>query len=410
MVDDTVVDLLKELYGSMVDVHKMRHEIAVDAKQDFTDSPARGAFVGVSAALIAAFIPMLLIATVLACLRAPHKVPSKTRGGTMSCCSVCIYLLVFYLMILGGVMLGVSIIFNDVCDHMLEGNAASNGRGLIEINMERETFDVGNTTVVMSDFIVQLLECPAGCTLEEGVSIGCDAKNNMVDLMNVRNEFDFNSKTRDATRDLSKSIDELEQSPLSEATEAMASTDISDALALDLTQQWDGESFISALNAMPLTEEVTAARTAAEDVNAKVAAISDTQQQLQSDVQSVNTAIDELDATLMETVQNLRQVVQDFNTLADEAMNGAAGATRCDWMGRAYDSIVQANVCKVPDQLGVIGTVAMFAAAELYLAVLVLVYTTRRMEEDYSDDANADFRLIPTPTTKEEGVSLAPGV
>ena len=56
-------------------------------------------------------------------------------------------------------------------------------------------------------------------------------------------------------------------------------------------------------------------RTAAEDVNAKVAAISDTQQQLQSDVQSVNTAIDELDATLMETVQNLRQVVQDFNTL-----------------------------------------------------------------------------------------------
>jgi len=42
--------------------------------------------------------------------------------------------------------------------------------------------------------------------------------------------------------------------------------------------------------------------------------------------------------------------------------------------------------------------------------VLVLVYTTRRMEEDYSDDANADFRLIPTPTTKEEGVSLAPGV
>ena len=34
------------------------------------------------------------------------------------------------------------------------------------------------------------------------------------------------------------------------------STDISDALALDLTQQWDGESFISALNAMPLTEEV----------------------------------------------------------------------------------------------------------------------------------------------------------
>ena len=91
-------------------------------------------------------------------------------------------------------------------------------------------------------------------------------------------------------------------------------------------------------------------------------------------------------------------------------MNGAAGATRCDWMGRAYVSIVQANVCKVPDQLGVIGTVAMFAAAELYLAVLVLVYTTRRMEEDYSDDANADFRLIPTPTTKEEGVSLAPGV
>ena len=161
-----MVDLLKELYGSMVDVHKMRHEIAVDAKQDFTDSPARGAFVGVSAgalppypnrsptqssppmdgadgtapgtapycaALIAAFIPMLLIATVLACLRAPHKVPSKTRGGTMSCCSVCIYLLVFYLMILGGVMLGVSIIFNDVCDHMLEGNAASNGRGLIEV-------------------------------------------------------------------------------------------------------------------------------------------------------------------------------------------------------------------------------------------------------------------------------------
>jgi len=41
--------------------------------------------------------------------------------------------------------------------------------------------------------------------------------------MNVRNEFDFNSKTRDATRDLSKSIDELEQSPLSEATDVCVS-------------------------------------------------------------------------------------------------------------------------------------------------------------------------------------------
>lgn len=87
--------------------------------------------------------------------------------------------------------------------------------------MKDETFDVGNTTVVMSEFVVALMECPTGCTLVAGVSVGCNAENNMVDLMNVRNEFDFTPKTQDATRELSKSIDDLERSPLNEALESM---------------------------------------------------------------------------------------------------------------------------------------------------------------------------------------------
>jgi hypothetical protein len=87
---------------------------------------------------------------------------------------------------------------------------------------------------------------------------------------------------------------------------------------------------------------------------------------------------------------------------ATEALNGAAGATRCDWMGRAYSSIVEGNVCKVPDQLGIIGMVAIFAAVELYLAVMVLVYTTRLMEEETSV---LDGTHMPPPKL-EEGVSV----
>jgi hypothetical protein len=90
-----------------------------------------------------------------------------------------------------------------------------------QVNMGNETVKVGKTTVVMSEFIAALLECPVGCTLVEGVSVGCNERNNMVDLMNVRSEFDFTSKTQDATRELSKSIDDLEQSPLSEAMDSI---------------------------------------------------------------------------------------------------------------------------------------------------------------------------------------------
>lgn len=94
------------------------------------------------------------------------------------------------------------------------------------------------------------------------------------------------------------------------------SSDVEEALALDLTQQWNSASFVSALDAIePQTAEVTAAKIAAEDVDAKVLTVGNSQAQLRTDVQSVKTAMNELDATLVETIQNLRQVVQDFNTL-----------------------------------------------------------------------------------------------
>jgi hypothetical protein len=88
---------------------------------------------------------------------------------------------------------------------------------------------------------------------------------------------------------------------------------------------------------------------------------------------------------------------------SDEALNGSAGATRCGWMGRAYASIVEGSVCKVSDDVGIIGTMAMFAAVELYLAVLVLVYTTRRMEQEPSELNAGDVAFV-------KGVSLAPSV
>jgi hypothetical protein len=47
-VEDTVLDLLDELYKSMVDVHKTKHEVAVDGKKKFDDTGARGIFVAVA--------------------------------------------------------------------------------------------------------------------------------------------------------------------------------------------------------------------------------------------------------------------------------------------------------------------------------------------------------------------------
>jgi hypothetical protein len=40
-------------------------------------------------------------------------------------------------------------------------------------------------------------------------------------------------------------------------------------------------------------------------------------------------------------------------------------------MGEAYTSIVEQALCKVPDELGGMGFVAMLCAAVLYAAVLV---------------------------------------
>jgi hypothetical protein len=57
--------------------------------------------------------------------------------------------------------------------------------------------------------------------------------------MNVRNEFDFSSKTASATAELSTAIDELSNAPLDTAMEAFESPEVADALALDLAQSWD---------------------------------------------------------------------------------------------------------------------------------------------------------------------------
>jgi hypothetical protein len=79
------------------------------------------------------FVPALLLATVFACMRKADHAPSKMANVSMRCGSACIYLLVFWLVILGGIALLVATVFNDTCDHMLTGNAASNGKGLIEV-------------------------------------------------------------------------------------------------------------------------------------------------------------------------------------------------------------------------------------------------------------------------------------
>jgi septal ring factor EnvC (AmiA/AmiB activator) len=93
------------------------------------------------------------------------------------------------------------------------------------------------------------------------------------------------------------------------------SNEVKDALTLDLTQQWDFGSFVSDLDAMSQTTEVTDARAAAMDVNAKVEAVSNAQAQLTTDVASLSTAMNDLNATLMDTLQDLHRVVDDFSTL-----------------------------------------------------------------------------------------------
>ena len=57
--------------------------------------------------------------------------------------------------------------------------------------------------------------------------------------MNVRNEFDFSSKTASATAELSTAIDELSNAPLDTAMEAFESPEVADTLALDLAQSWN---------------------------------------------------------------------------------------------------------------------------------------------------------------------------
>ena len=52
------------------------------------------------------------------------------------------------------------------------------------MNIGDETFQVGDTNVTISEFVVALLECPVGCSLVDGVSTGCTATNNMVRPLN----------------------------------------------------------------------------------------------------------------------------------------------------------------------------------------------------------------------------------
>lgn len=147
---------------------------------------------------------------------------SIRKTWIVQCGGCCIFLTVFYLCVVLGMSVAAWTFLGDTCDAFFTGNAKSNDLGLFQVNLNDETIDVGNeTTLILGDTIVEVLRCNGGCVDVAGSSscdslpllnetnTGCDATNNLIDMLALNQELNFTDKVQESIDEMINASKEL---------------------------------------------------------------------------------------------------------------------------------------------------------------------------------------------------------
>lgn len=165
------------------------------------------------------------------------------------CCSdcgtCCMFLMTFWTVTLLGLSVVGWLLTGDVCDHWFVGNAASNYEGIFDVNLVNETVSFGNVTIDLADTIENVLTCASGCEdvysacgdlpNMEQTNTGCDATNNLYDMLQLNETLDFASDVQEAIDDINTYAPNLNYTvELDEAVDELYSQDVNESLSYDI--------------------------------------------------------------------------------------------------------------------------------------------------------------------------------
>eukprot|EP00940_MAST-03C_sp_MAST-3C-sp2_P000121 g121.t1 len=167
-----------------------------------------------------------------------------------TCCVQCggcfIFLTMIWLCTFLGMCIFAWLFVGDVCDHWFVGNAKSGGRGIFEVNLANETVEFGNVTIDIGETVVNVLQCQGGCVdIVSGcgdlpniskTNTGCDATNNLIDILDITDDYDFTEEVSDATDEIRGYAPQLNYSAeIQSAKSELTSDAVNDILTYNFT-------------------------------------------------------------------------------------------------------------------------------------------------------------------------------
>eukprot|EP00939_MAST-03C_sp_MAST-3C-sp1_P003249 g3249.t1 len=161
------------------------------------------------------------------------------------CCTCCMFLMTFWTCTLLGLSVVGWLLTGDVCDNWWVGNEASNYEGIFGVNLANETVTFGNVTFDVASKIEDVLYCASGCTEVDSACIalpdlaetnqGCDATNNLYDMLQLNETLDFTSDVQTAIDEIDTYAPMLNYSTeLDAAVSELYTADVNETLTLVL--------------------------------------------------------------------------------------------------------------------------------------------------------------------------------
>mmetsp|Transcript_31772 Transcript_31772/g.38389 ORF Transcript_31772/g.38389 Transcript_31772/m.38389 type:complete len:770 (-) Transcript_31772:897-3206(-) len=419
-LQDLQVTTVATIHDSYNDIHKQSTDLVDDAL-DIVDNLAvdrrhilhaktkikddwAPLIVSISAALLGIFLMFGLCETVGAY---QYDGAGKVVGRIGGCCS---YIFVFWLTCLVGIIAVVHLFVDDTCTHLNEG-VTKESPGILQVNTETETIQVGDTNVVLGPHIDDILFCPKGCTSPN--SVGCNATNNLVSILGIQNEFNFTSKVVgpiDELRDAQNKFNVHEE--IDRAQLSIQSEDVVQALNLDFSQDWGQNDYVEKLSAIEdalpksannpadadkwmalyytttpskkqvdanseILQTVRTAKDAAESLNEGINGATEAQQQLEGSTVIISAQLSVLKEILDVAIDNVETIIASIQSLVDFVYQQSFGVFRCGWVGKAYTIVTDTFCGTTMDSIYLTVGALAGGIAMAYLGLGIIVFAVR---------------------------------
>ncbi|KAK3265413.1 hypothetical protein CYMTET_25898, partial [Cymbomonas tetramitiformis] len=341
-----------------------------------------------------------------------HKV-GRRASGRCNCAGL--FCCVFYVPLLAGCLALSLTVLDDSCGLMISGTAASNGKGLLQVNADYSV-EVGDTTVDLSASIVQIVRCPEGCSAPG--SVGCDSGNNLVSLLSLQDEFNYTSNIQDPLQELRDAGAELNVTEdVASAKASLNSEDVANALAYDLKQDWNmsyyDEQFAELVDVLPnstdssqqgrweavwqeyppsaetvesnmaLLQEVEYAWYLVRAVDGNLTRATELQASLNLSLDHINSYLDQIEFEVDQARKDLELQEKALEDLVHFVFSESFGYMRCGWIGSSYKKLVEDQLCgDVSNALESCKTWLAAGAAMVYLSMITSLHLWQHVDWD----------------------------